>query len=95
MDVAGEMEVEVLHRHDLRVASARRAALDPEDRSSEASRMHSTDLLPMRPMPCVSETEVVVFPSPAFVGVIAVTHMIFPSAVSRSRSSTPRSTFAF
>ena len=33
VDVAGEVEVEVLHRHDLRVAAARRAALDPEHRA--------------------------------------------------------------
>ena len=32
VDVAGEVEVQVLHRHDLRVAAARGAALDPEDR---------------------------------------------------------------
>ena len=32
VDVAGEVEVEVLHRHDLRVAAAGRAALDAEDR---------------------------------------------------------------
>jgi len=31
MDVAGEVEVHVLHRHDLRVAGAGRAALDAED----------------------------------------------------------------
>ena len=36
----------------------------------------------------MSETEVVVFPSPAFVGVIAVTQISFPSAVSRRRSRT-------
>ncbi len=30
VDVAGEVEVQVLHRHDLRVAAAGRAALDPE-----------------------------------------------------------------
>ena len=30
VDVAGEVEVEVLHRHDLGVAAAGRAALDPE-----------------------------------------------------------------
>jgi hypothetical protein len=30
VDVAGEVEVEVLHRDDLAVAAARRAALDPE-----------------------------------------------------------------
>src|SRR3954469_13151302 len=33
MDVAGEMEVEVLHRDDLAVPTARGAALDPEDRT--------------------------------------------------------------
>src|SRR3954453_8812580 len=32
MSVAGEVEVEVLHRHDLRVAAAGRAALDAEGR---------------------------------------------------------------
>ncbi len=33
VDVAGEVEVEVLHRHDLRVAATRGATLDPEDRA--------------------------------------------------------------
>src|SRR4029078_12660565 len=32
MDVAGEVEVQVLHRHDLGHAAAGGAALDPEDR---------------------------------------------------------------
>ena len=32
VDVAGEVEVQILHRHDLRVATSRGAALDPEDR---------------------------------------------------------------
>ena len=41
----------------------------------------------MWPSPCVSETDVVVFPSPAFVGVIAVTQTSFPSGESASRSS--------
>ena len=48
--------------------------LIPKTGPSEASRRQSTGLRPMWPSPCVSETEVVVFPSPAFVGVIAVTH---------------------
>ena len=30
VEVAGEMQVDVLHRHDLRVAAAGRAALHPE-----------------------------------------------------------------
>ena len=33
VDVAGEVEVEILHRHDLRVPAARGAALDPEHRA--------------------------------------------------------------
>ena len=48
----------------------------------------------MWPRPCVSDTDVVVFPSPAFVGVIAVTSISFASGRPASRSSTPRSIFA-
>jgi len=44
--------------------------------------------------PCVSETDVVVLPSPAFVGVIAVTSISFPSALGARRSRTERLTFA-
>ena len=95
VDVAGEVEVHVLHRHDLRVAAAGGAALDPEHgaerRLAQAERRRC---LPMWPRPCVSETEVVVLPSPAFVGVIAVTSISFPSGCRASRSSTPRSIFA-
>jgi hypothetical protein len=43
----------------------------------------------------VSDTDVVVLPSPAFVGVIAVTQISLPSGVSRRRSSTERSILAF
>ncbi len=42
----------------------------------------------------MSETDVVVFPSPAGVGVIAVTLISFASGRSASRSITERSTFA-
>jgi hypothetical protein len=41
--------------------------------------MASTGRLPSAPSPWVSETDVVVFPSPAGVGVIAVTLTILPS----------------
>ena len=44
VDVAGQVEVEVLHRDDLAVAAARGAALDPEDRS-EARLADATDAL--------------------------------------------------
>ena len=42
VDVAGEVQVEVLHRQQLRVAAAGRAALDPEDRAERglAERQH-------------------------------------------------------
>ena len=38
----------------------------------EGSRRQSMTSLPIFPRPCVSESDVVVLPSPAFVGVIAV-----------------------
>ena len=49
----------------------------------------------MCPSPWVSETDVVVLPSPALVGVIAVTQTSLPSGLPASRSSTERSIFAF
>ena len=36
VDVAGEVQVQVLHRDDLGVAAARGAALDPEDRAERS-----------------------------------------------------------
>src|ERR671931_1766835 len=66
--------------------------LIPNTGPSEASRTHSTELRPIAPRPCVSETEVVVLPSPAFVGVIAVTQTSFASGRSASRSRTERFT---
>ena len=48
----------------------------------------------MAPSPCVSETDVVVLPSPAFVGVIAVTQTIGASSLPARRSRTQRSIFA-
>src|SRR5512144_173301 len=68
--------------------------LTPNTGPSDASRRHSTGFRPSFPSPCVSETDVVVFPSPAGVGVIAVTLISFASGRSASRSMTDRSTFA-
>jgi hypothetical protein len=48
----------------------------------------------MCPSPCVSETDVVVFPSPAFVGVTAVTSISFASGFAASRSRTERAILA-
>ena len=66
----------------------------PNTGPSDGSRRQRTGLRPILPRPWVSETEVVVFPSPAFVGVIAVTQTSFASGRWASRSITDRSTFA-
>src|SRR4051794_26720175 len=66
----------------------------PNTGPSEASRRHRATFFPRCPSPCVTETDVVVLPSPAFVGVIAVTLISFPSGRSARRSSTSSETFA-
>ena len=48
----------------------------------------------MWPSPCVSETLVVVLPSPAFVGVMAVVMTSLPSGFLVRRSRIDRSIFA-
>src|SRR6476619_6451934 len=68
--------------------------LMPKIGPSEGSRRHRIGRLPIAPRPCVSETEVVVLPSPALVGVIAETHTIFASGAPDRRSITPRSILA-
>ena len=68
--------------------------LTPNTGPSDASRIASTGLWPSAPSPWVSDTEVVVLPSPAGVGVSAVTLTIFASGRSASRSRIERSTFA-
>jgi hypothetical protein len=66
MDVAGEMEVHELGREQLSPAAARSPAFQPEDGAE-------------RPRASTREIAVVVLPSPAFVGVIAVTQTSLPS----------------
>ncbi len=66
----------------------------PKTGPSDGSRRHSTGLRPILPSPWVSDTDVVVLPSPAFVGVIAETQTSFASCVPASRSTTDRSTLA-
>jgi hypothetical protein len=79
VEIAGEMEVHVLHRHDLRIAAAGGAALHPEVQGpSEASRMQIAAFLPIRFSPSPRPTVVVVLPSPAGVGLIAVTRISLP-----------------
>ena len=79
VEIAGEMEVDVLHRHDLRIAARR--SRRPWCRStgpSDGSRSASIALRPIRLSASASPTEVVVLPSPAGVGLIAVTRISLP-----------------
>jgi hypothetical protein len=58
------------------------------------SRRHRTASLPISLSPCVRLTLVVVLPSPALVGVMAVVMTGFPSGRSTKRSRIDGSTFA-
>src|SRR5918999_2889127 len=66
----------------------------PNTGPSDGSRRRSKGSLPIAPRPWVSDTAVVVFPSPALVGVTPATQTILASGASRSRSSTSSDTFA-
>ena len=66
----------------------------PKTGPREGSRRQSTGFLPMWPRPWVSDTAVVVFPSPALVGVTPATHTIFPFGWSAIRSITSSEIFA-
>ena len=78
MEVAGEMPIDVFHRHDLRVTAARRAALHPEYRAQAGSRRQMIVFLPILLSASPSLTVVVVLPSPAGVGLKAVTRISLP-----------------
>src|SRR5687767_4478615 len=68
--------------------------LTPNTGPIDGSRRQSITFLSMRPSPCVSATLVVVLPSPALVGVIAVTMTSLPSALAASRRSSDSLTLA-
>ena len=68
--------------------------LIPKTGPIEGSRRQSITSFPIRPMPCAREIEVVVLPSPAFVGVMAVVMTSLPSGRSASRSRMEREIFA-
>ena len=70
MHIAREMQVDVLHRHHLRIAAAGRAPpLMPNTGPREGSRSAITAFLPMRAMASPRPIVVVVLPSPAGVGI--------------------------
>ena len=60
--------------------------MTPNTGPIDGSRRHSITFLSILPSPCVSATLVVVLPSPAFVGVMAVTMMTLPLLPEASRS---------
>ena len=95
MEVAGEMQIDVFHRHHLRIASARRAAFDSEHRSQTGSRRQMIACLPIWLSASPSPTVVVVLPSPAAVGVMAVTRMSLPSGLSFRRVDVVETDFGF
>ena len=91
MQVAGEVEVDVLPGNDLGASPAPvPPPFAPSVGPTEGSRRQTSELSPMWPSPSVSETAVVVLPSPAFVGVTAVTAISFPLGRVARRSRTPR-----
>ena len=80
VDVAGEVEVDVVGRDERRLAAAGAAALDAEDRAERRLAQARTAFLPRRRRPIARPIDVVVFPSPAGVGLIAVTRIEPPLA---------------
>ena len=67
------MQVDILHRDDLRVAPSRCSAFHTKDRPSDGSRRQIMASLPILRSASPRPTVVVVLPSPAGVGLIAVT----------------------
>ena len=74
-----KVQVDIVHRHDLGVAKAGSAPSCRSKGPSEGSRRQTTARLPMRLRPSPRSTVVVVLPSPAGVGVMAVTRISLPS----------------
>ena len=78
----GEVQVDVLHRYDLGVAAAGRAALDAEHGAEARLAQGDHGVLAYLAQAVGEPTLVVVLPSPAGVGVMAVTRMSLPSGFS-------------
>jgi hypothetical protein len=88
------VEVDVLHRRDLGAAAAGCPTLTPKTGPSEGSRSATIERRPMRRKPSASPTVVVDLPSPAGVGVMAVTSTSLPSGRSASRAIAGKPTLA-
>ena len=86
VEVAGEVQVDVLHRHHLRMAAAGGAALHAEHRARARARAaRSSPSCRCGSSASPRPTVVVVLPSPAGVGLIAVTSISLPSGRSCER----------
>ena len=68
--------------------------LTPKTGPKDGSRKHNITDLPILFNPSVKAQDIVVFPSPALVGVIAVTKTNLPSFLSFNSSMIDKSTFA-
>ena len=87
--VAGEMKVDIFHGDDLGVAAAAAPPFMPKHGPSDGSRTQMAAFLPIRFSPSPRPTVVVVLPSPAGVGVIAVTRISLPRGRSEISSRNP------
>ena len=87
MKVAGEVQVDVFHGNHLGHPAPAAPPFMPKQGPREGSRRQIKAFLPRRLSASPSPTTVVVLPSPAGVGEMAVTRMSFPF----SRSLGPES----
>ena len=78
VQVTGKVQVDILHGHHLGIAAARSAALDAEHRPQGRLTQAELRLLPRAFMASARPTLVVVLPSPAGVGLMAVTRIACP-----------------
>ena len=90
VEIAGEMEVDRLHRNDLGIAAAGRAAFDAETGAKRGLAQRDDGLLADGSRSASARpTEVVVLPSPAGVGLMAVTRMSLLLGRALARSCAP------
>ncbi len=84
VDVAGEVQVDVRGRLERCATAPVAPPLRPKIGPSDGWRRASTGRLPMRRMPIARAIATVVFPSPAGVGLMAVTRISLPGSGGRS-----------
>ena len=87
VEVAGEMQVDLVHRDDLRVAAAGRAALDAEHRAQRGLADADHDLLAEAAERLADPDVTVLLPSPAGVGLMPVTSTSRPFGLRAATAS--------